>query len=100
MDPNTIAQKIFNDFNLDDFRRNGSINAIQKIINVINNIINHPEIGPEIAARLDAWRGLLEITLDERQRARYNYSRYAAAAAAGGRRKNRSRRQRRSRKNQ
>lgn len=98
MNANSMAQIIFNTINLDNFRTTANINNINRLITDINNIISMPGINPEIAARLDAWRGLLEITLDERQRARYNSSRYSAAAAAGGRRRYKSRKQRRSRK--
>ena len=98
MNANSMAQIIFNTINLDNFRTTAN-NNINRLITDINNIISMPGINPEIAARLDAWRGLLEITLDERQRARYNSSRYSAAAAAGGgRRRYKSRKQRRSRK--
>jgi hypothetical protein len=90
MNANNIAQNIFNTIDLDHFRTNATNNNIYDLINLITIIINRPEITPEIAARIDAWRGLLEITLDERRRILYNYSKYRispASPAAGGRRK-------------
>jgi len=82
MDVNQIADMIFNRLNPDDINNASSFELYQAI-----GVINRLFLTQERAARLEAIRALLQMTIN-----RQNNGRISPAPAAGGRRKSRKNR--------
>ena len=60
MDPNDLADAFFT-FDIDTVRADASIRDVEKLISTIVFIMEQPDLTPERAARLGAWKALLLI---------------------------------------
>jgi hypothetical protein len=82
MDPNILADILFDYNNLDSFRESSTFTEHINLINYIKNLKTYPELTPDRIARLDAWKSLLEININKKW-----HGPHVSAAAAGRRRK-------------